>query len=210
MDMSGFDGDLRMNKGNAIHQALQRALARNGYLYGDWVCRRCGNAHGLYRTTIQNTFTPPPCPDHGPLGYEEVRVEVEGISGRVDGLVSALPRRLDDGIILTEWKTTTNIPDEPKPQHCEQANFYACALEGTLPIISVVVQYRHTEQPHRYVSYEIKPDLGHYNAQLHAAQYIRQHKDDDEPLWGLCDRGGDPYFCGYQSFCQRQHQRGGP
>jgi CRISPR/Cas system-associated exonuclease Cas4 (RecB family) len=205
MDTASFAGDVRMNKGSAIHSALQAALARAGILWGDWSCRRCSTGYGLYRAPVRSSFPPPPCPEHGPLSYEEVRVEVDGISGRVDGIVCPT-RRLADGVYIVEWKTTERLPepeDGPKPQHAEQANFYACALRDQLKILGTVVQYRYTTSPMQYVSREIVPSLEHFEAQRASARYIREHLHDEQPLWGICDRGGDPYFCGYRDYCER-------
>lgn len=76
-----FTMDMRMAYyvavGHAVHDVMQRYLAKSGRFIADYECRECGKKYPLSRKYECCGF---------PTKYEEVSIDFKGIQGHIDGI----------------------------------------------------------------------------------------------------------------------------
>lgn len=155
-------------KGNFVHEAMQRWLGKANILYGMWSCpikevneNLCNYTRG---PTLFNNLKRKVCPKHRlQLKYEEVSLNHKELTGHCDGLITFDNKKT---FYLLEIKTISTmladgkgwaVLEQPIDYHVEQSNMYAYILEKEgfstkkgkkiIKIEKVLMWYVHTDYP---------------------------------------------------------------
>lgn len=204
-----YTEEVRLWRGNGIHNCLQFWLGQAGILFGDWECPVCRNTLGQSYVVHDALGPPGECPLHGvTLRYREYDLEYEGLTGHPDGLL--LDSADQGGYSLAEFKTLQHrgfrggsytYPDwltikKPYGPHVEQANAYACMVPKIkgIRITKVLIWYvsidRPTWQPKVF---EFDPDWSRFQKHLDVVRQIQSQDLDGPPP--LCDPDARDPFC---------------
>lgn len=145
--------------GTSVHTYAQKWMARSGKTLGHWECK-CGNKVEFSTEHI--------CKVCGAeMLYEEVTVNLDILSGHVDGILKVKIKKGGDGqyLIVFDYKTTKldNIRKEtpwlPVPKHLIQVAAYALILEkqhNLTGIKRLSVLYIARDNPKYFKEYSIE------------------------------------------------------
>jgi hypothetical protein len=139
-----FTKDFYCSIGTVVHSTIQRWLGISGFLYGNWVCSKCG-------CFIDEGFGPiKHCGEYGL--YEEYQLNWDILSGHCDGIIEQ-----DNEFYVLELKTislsglNTRVKEnKPYEYHEAQANFYtfmAQKLKLKYPIVGHAIIYITRDNP---------------------------------------------------------------
>jgi hypothetical protein len=196
--------------GTALHLALQKWFAYQGYLYGNWVCVFCKKIR-RHASGMQI------CQSCGrEMVYHEYEVQKSEqipFSGHIDGIL-----KYGTDVYLIDFKGSNpeamreiKNSGKPKESHYLQVNAYASAVNlnpaayGGIPEIKkVIIIYVDRSLPGRLwqpVKVPVSPKI--YNETVARIKLAQLSLQDMVVPRGLCLKPADPYsqYCPWKTIC---------
>ena len=184
--------------GLAVHNVIQRWLAKTGILYGKWRC------HGRPKLGVG----PFKCSRCGKtMTYVELELRDGGLIGRPDAILV-----YKDGYFILEFKTTSllNLDSDnlPYPSHVNQANSYSIMLEKTGKKVygfSVVYIARDNPRSYKYFVTErsgFDYSLHEMNLRLFEEALQMLKTGNFSSCRKLCEDGKPDPNCKYRYLCE--------
>jgi hypothetical protein len=210
----GYLNEVVLQRGQAIHEVVQKWLGKTGHLFGNWECPVCKVTLGRPYVD-RNSYGPVGrCPIHKvDLAYQEYALEFEGMTGHPDGLVPNDGR--EHTFTLLEIKTqghfsTKSWPGwcdlhEPMEHHFEQANAYACIIPAHLgfKITKGWIWYISADRPRwKPKVFEFTPEPRRLYKHIRTMRQIEKlDLQKGEPPAGTCKKSALDPWCAFAPVC---------
>lgn len=189
--------------GTATHSVVQKWLGISGFLYGHWVCSKCGRH-------VYEGFGPfKHCDEY--CTYEEYQLQWDILSGHCDGILME-----NDEFYVLELKTISlsglNIrvkEDRPYEYHEAQANFYTFMgqkLKLPKSLVGYVIVYIARDNPNKFKVFKHKGvnfNKIKETVKLFKETQIMLQSGVFENITKYCTDAHLDTYCPYRSICTR-------
>lgn len=190
--------------GTATHSVVQKWLGVSGFLYGHWVCSKCG-------IHVHEGFGPVKhCSEY--CTYQEYQLSWDILSGHCDGILME-----DDEFYILELKTISLNglkerieQDSPYLFHSAQANMYAFMGQKIglpKPLVGYAVIYIARDNPNKFKVFKHKGvDFNKIRETVKLYKEAQRMLQNGvfENITRYCLETELDTFCPYRSICSRE------